>query len=100
MPGGAPDWLNPFLVIVETLRIIVRPITLSFRLAANITAGHIILGLIGIYTRAAVFSSSTAFLFLLFVQTGYVLFEVGICLIQAYIFCLLATLYADEHPSY
>ena len=100
LPGGAPDWLNPFLVIVETLRISVRPITLSFRLAANITAGHIILGLIGIYTRAAIFSSTSSFVLLLSVQTLYVLFEVGICLIQAYIFCLLLTLYADEHPSH
>nr|WRW51316.1 ATP synthase F0 subunit 6 [Micropodarke fujianensis] len=100
LPGGAPDWLNPFLVIVETLSIVVRPITLSFRLAANMTAGHIILGLIGIYTSAAVFSGGLSFFLLLSVQTIYVLFEVGICLIQAYIFCLLATLYADEHPAH
>lgn len=99
LPGGAPDWLNPFLVLVETLRILVRPITLSFRLAANITAGHIILGLIGVYARAAAFSSSLSLVSLLLIQTGYILFEVGICLIQAYIFCLLLTLYADEHPS-
>lgn len=98
LPGGAPDWLNPFLVIVETLRILVRPITLSFRLAANITAGHIILGLVAIFARARIFTSSSAFILLLSIQTGYVLFEVGICLIQAYIFCLLLTLYADEHP--
>ena len=100
LPGGAPDWLNPFLVLVETLSILVRPITLSFRLAANITAGHIILGLIGVYARAAVFSSTTSIIMLLLIQTGYILFEVGICLIQAYIFCLLLTLYADEHPSH
>nr|YP_010403029.1 ATP synthase F0 subunit 6 [Sirsoe methanicola]UQV94837.1 ATP synthase F0 subunit 6 [Sirsoe methanicola] len=100
LPGGAPNWLNPFLVIIETLSISVRPITLSFRLAANLTAGHIILGLIGIYTSAAIFNSPTSFLILLSIQTLYILFEVGICLIQAYIFCLLLTLYADEHPSH
>lgn len=100
LPGGAPDWLNPFLVIVETLRILVRPVTLSFRLAANITAGHIILGLVAIFARSSIFTSTSAFLVLITVQTGYVLFEVGICLIQAYIFCLLLTLYADEHPSH
>lgn len=99
LPGGAPDWLNPFLVIVETIRIIARPITLSFRLAANITAGHIILGLVGIYTSAAIINTSLSMIPLLLTQTGYVLFEVGICLIQAYIFCLLLSLYADEHPA-
>ena len=46
LPDRAPLWLNLFLVIIETIRIIVRPITLRFRLAANITAGHIVLSLI------------------------------------------------------
>lgn len=97
LPGGAPDWLNPFLVIVETLSILVRPITLSFRLAANIRAGHIVLALIGIYASAAIFSPSSALIALISIQTFYILFEVAICLIQAYIFCLLITLYSDDH---
>lgn len=97
LPGGAPDWLNPFLVLIETIRILVRPITLSVRLAANIRAGHIVLGLIGIYTASAIFLSIFHILTLLSVQILYLLFELGICLIQAYIFCLLLTLYADDH---
>ncbi len=97
LPGGAPDWLNPFLVLIETIRIIVRPITLSVRLAANISAGHIVLGLIGIYASSALFSSSISSLTLLSIQVLYVIFEIGICIIQAYIFCLLITLYADDH---
>nr|QHT64920.1 ATP synthase subunit 6 [Oxydromus sp. PA-2020] len=100
LPGGAPDWLNPFLVLVETVSILARPITLSFRLAANMTAGHIILGLIGVYASGAILSGSLAMLPLILTQIGYILFEVGICLIQAYIFCLLLTLYADEHANY
>lgn len=97
LPGGAPDWLNPFLVLIETTSIIIRPITLSFRLVANIRAGHILLGLIGIYASAAIFSSIKAFSFLIALQTFYTLFEMAICLIQAYIFCLLLSLYADDH---
>ena len=97
LPGGAPDWLNPFLVLIETTRITVRPITLSFRLAANIRAGHIVLRLIGIYTASALFSRLPLFIILFLTQTGYVLFEIGICLVQAYIFSLLLTLYADDH---
>nr|QHT64918.1 ATP synthase subunit 6 [Microphthalmus similis] len=98
LPGGAPDWLNPALVMIETVSILVRPLTLSFRLGANMSAGHIVLGLIGIYASSALFMSIYSLLALLFVQIIYVLFEVGICLIQAYIFCLLLTLYADDHP--
>lgn len=97
LPDGAPDWLNPFLVLIETTRVTVRPITLSFRLAANIRAGHIVLGLIGIYCAAAWFNSLTGLTFLLLTTIGYILFEVAICLIQAYIFCLLLSLYSDDH---
>lgn len=97
LPDGAPDWLNPFLVLIETTRVTVRPITLSFRLAANMSAGHIVLGLIGIYCAAAWFNSLTGLILLLLTTIGYILFEVAICLIQAYIFCLLLSLYADDH---
>ena len=99
LPGGAPDWLNPFLVLIETVRILVRPITLSVRLVANMRAGHIVLRLIGIYASSFIFTSRFSFLTLLFIQVFYIVFEVGICIIQGYIFCLLLTLYADDHTS-
>ncbi len=101
LPGGAPDWLNPFLVLVETIRVMARPLTLSFRLAANITAGHVVLGLLGSYVRFSLCSSPMALSswLSLITQAGYIGFELGICLIQAYIFCLLLTLYSDEHSS-
>lgn len=98
LPRGAPAWLAPALIIIETIRILVRPITLRVRLAANIRAGHIVLGLIGIYCAAAFASSPTSIISLLLIQSGYTLFEFGICCIQGYIFFLLLTLYADEHP--
>lgn len=99
LPGGAPDWLNPFLTLVESIRIFLRPITLSFRLAANIRAGHIALGLIGIYAAAALITRTTNFIILLNIQIFYIIFELGICLIQAYIFCLLLSLYSDDHTQ-
>ncbi len=99
LPIGAPAPLNPFLVIIETVRILVRPITLSVRLTANIRAGHIVLTLIGNYLTTRMFVSSIfSILLLLVIQVFYTIFELGICLIQAYIFCLLITLYSDEHP--
>nr|AVW86106.1 ATP synthase F0 subunit 6 [Lepidonotopodium sp. YZ-2018] len=99
LPSGAPEWLNPFLVITETLSISVRFITLSFRLAANMSAGHILLGLMGIAASSSIFLSSSSFIILIFIQMSYIIFEMGICLIQAYIFCLLLTLYSEDHPS-
>ena len=97
LPEGAPEWLNPFLVLIETSRIVVRPITLSFRLAANIRAGHIVLGLIGIYAAAAWFNRIFYLILLISISIGYILFEAAICIIQGYIFFLLLTLYANDH---
>lgn len=99
LPSGAPDWLNPFLVLIETVSISVRFITLSFRLAANITAGHIVLGLMGIYASSALLTSLSSSVFLLSIQSFFTLFELAVGLIQAYIFCLLLTLYSDDHPT-
>lgn len=99
LPAGAPSILNPFLILVEMVRIIVRPITLSVRLAANIGAGHIVIGLLGTYLRASYFGLFGVFGFfiLLLIQVFYFFFEFGVGLIQSYIFFLLVTLYADEH---
>lgn len=98
LPGGAPDWLNPALVLIESVSITVRPVTLSFRLAANISAGHIVLTLIGVYAAAYIFLSIYIIIILIIIQILYILFEVGICIIQSYIFSLLVSLYADDHP--
>lgn len=44
-PSGAPKVLIPFLVIIERISILIRPLTLTVRLVANMRAGHIILSL-------------------------------------------------------
>nr|QXJ42138.1 ATP synthase F0 subunit 6 [Sepiolinae sp. GS-2021] len=98
LPLGTPTFLIPFLPVIETLSILVRPITLSIRLAANISAGHIILTLIGDYLTISMLSSSYFISSLvLIIQTGYFIFEIGIGIIQGYIFSLLITLYTDDH---
>ena len=100
LPAGAPAWLNPFLILIETVRTIVRPITLSFRLAANMRAGHIVLSLMGVYLIYTLLAGlSFSFIALFLAQVGYTLFEVGICIIQAYIFCLLLSLYTNDHAD-
>lgn len=98
LPLGTPTFLIPFLPVIESLRILVRPITLSIRLAANIRAGHIILTLIGDYLTVSIISSSYIISStVLLIQTGYFIFEIGIGIIQGYIFSLLITLYTDDH---
>jgi len=91
---SAPIWLSPFLVLIELTRICIRPLTLSFRLAANITAGHVIIRLIFIFRISY---KTKIFIYITLISSLYLIFEIIICSIQAYIFCLLISLYANEH---
>nr|QJQ26878.1 ATP synthase subunit 6 [Osedax rubiplumus]QJQ26891.1 ATP synthase subunit 6 [Osedax rubiplumus] len=99
LPAGAPDWLNPFLVLIETISMLVRPLTLAFRLAANMSAGHIVLSLIGIFSSSLIIMSPLTGSFIILAQMGYFMFEVAIGLIQSFIFCLLISMYSDDHPT-
>lgn len=98
LPTGSPSVLAPFLVLVETVSIGVRPITIRVRLVANIRAGHIILTLISNSLCDGIFTFPVLMLvFILAVEVFYFLFEFGVAIIQGYIFCLLVSLYSNEH---
>lgn len=94
-PSGSPAVLSPFLCLIELVRLIVRPLTLSVRLTANLRTGHILIGLLGV---GFINSGLGASLLILFVGVFYTMFEFAVCFIQAYIFTLLPGLYIDEHP--
>nr|YP_009192148.1 ATP synthase F0 subunit 6 [Chaetopterus variopedatus]ALO81670.1 ATP synthase F0 subunit 6 [Chaetopterus variopedatus] len=100
LPTGTPPALSSFLILIEAVSISVRPITLAVRLTANITAGHTILGMVGIYASSALLTlSASSFLVLFTFHFGYMIFEFGVAMVQGYIFCLLVSLYSNEHPS-
>lgn len=95
-PLGAPAMINPFLCLIELVRLLVRPLTLAVRLTANLRTGHILIRLLGTgITR----SPLPVRLLLIIIGSAYCIFEIGVCFVQAYIFTLLPTLYADEHPE-
>nr|QLI52225.1 ATP synthase F0 subunit 6 [Amphioctopus neglectus] len=98
LPSGTPSFLIPFLPLIEIMSISVQPLTLAIRIAANISAGHIILTLIGAFLSFSLINVSiiTTSIVLL-IQIGYFIFEIGIAIIQGYIFSLLITLYSDNH---
>jgi len=50
LPYGCPMILGPFIIIIEFVSYCVRGITLGLRLAANITAGHLLLGIFAGFT--------------------------------------------------
>ncbi len=93
MPAGTPAFLMPLIFVVELFAYLARPISLSLRLAANMTAGHIVLKVI-----ASFVIMSGAFLGfmpfgLLIVLTG---FEFFIAILQAYIFTILTCVYLND----
>jgi len=95
LPLGTPLWLAPFISIIEFFRTSVRPITLGFRLTANIIMGHIILSLIRL--RLITSKRLLVFVIIFFVFRFYFIFELIICLIQARVFSLLTSIYVLEH---
>jgi len=93
VPQGTPAALIPFIVLIETIRNIIRPGTLAVRLAANIIAGHLLLTLLG---RTGPSLSIYLVTLLLFRQILLLTLETAVAVIQSYVFAVLRTLYARE----
>jgi len=92
VPMGTPILLINFIVIIELVRNIIRPITLSVRLCANIVAGHLLLSLL----RNFSLTSLSLFLFSFIGIIILVLLEIAVALIQSYVFITLSSLYITE----
>nr|QDH07389.1 ATP synthase F0 subunit 6 [Microcondylaea bonellii] len=89
LPLGTPFILCPLMVLIESVSVLIRPITLAVRLVANITMGHLVLALMGdkLIGKTSV------------IVGAYVMFEFFVCGLQAYVFILLVSLYSAEHPG-
>ncbi|MDR7301143.1 F0F1 ATP synthase subunit A [Haloactinomyces albus] len=106
-PSGVPGWIRPLVTPLEFVsNILVRPLTLSLRLFANMFAGHLVLlvfimggeylllhaGVLGMVAGPLALILSIVLMF----------FELMIQFLQAYIFTMLTASYiggavAEEH---
>jgi F-type H+-transporting ATPase subunit a len=108
MPAGVPWWLMPLMIPIEFIsNIVVRPISLSLRLFANMFAGHILLLVFVLGAQYMVFESGSIAL----AGVGVLTFLMGLAIgglelfvqcIQAYIFVVLTAQYigsaiAEDH---
>lgn len=92
LPHGTPWFVAPLLVPIELLSYFIRPVSLSLRLFANMTAGHTLLkvfagfvvsmGVFGIVPMAAVVAVSGL--------------EFLIAFLQAYVFTVLSCIYLND----
>lgn len=96
-PLGAPVALISPLNLIELVSQLIRPFTLSLRLGIKMTTGHIFIGLLGVRGMVLTFNSYLILSAVFFLLWGYFLFEIGICIIQAFVFRLLRVQYLDEH---
>lgn len=93
VPQGTPNILIPFIVIIESIRNIIRPITLTIRLTANIIAGHLLITLLGNIGPKIIILYLPI---LLIIQIILLLLESAVAIIQSYVFAVLITLYSRE----
>ncbi|MFT4740720.1 MAG: F-type H+-transporting ATPase subunit a [Algoriphagus sp.] len=102
-PPGVPGWLKPLFWLIEVIGVIMKPASLTIRLFANITGGHIILlsfiGLIFLFK-----SLTLGFAAIIPIGIFMSLIEILVAFIQAYIFTLLSSMYIgtaiEEHHDH
>ncbi len=93
VPSGVPIFLLPLLVVIELLSYLTRPISLSVRLFANMMAGHTMLKVFGGFVVALGVLAGWAPLAFVVALTG---LEIGIAILQAYVFAILTCIYLND----
>lgn len=92
MPSGIPIWVGLLLVPIEFISYLSRPMSLSIRLAANLTAGHTMLHVFAGFVIALGIFGIFPFVFIVLLYA----LEVIIALIQAYVFAILTCIYIGD----
>nr|YP_009093748.1 ATP synthase F0 subunit 6 [Cricetulus longicaudatus]AIS38958.1 ATPase subunit 6 [Cricetulus longicaudatus] len=97
LPQGTPITLIPMLIIIETISLFIQPMALAVRLTANITAGHLLMHLIGGATLVLTTISPPTAMITFIILTLLTILEFAVALIQAYVFTLLVSLYLHDN---
>lgn len=93
IPIETPRILIPFIVLIETIRNIIRPGTLAVRLTANIIAGHLLITLL---RRTGPNLPIYLISLLIIIQILLLILESAVAVIQSYVIAILRTLYSSE----
>lgn len=97
VPRGCPNILSPFIVVIEIIRLIIRPITLRVRISANLLAGHLLIHLLVEFSFFLINFRSLNLILSLLILFILNLLEIGVSIIQPYIFCTLLNIYLCEN---
>ena len=105
LPSGVPFSISSLLIIIEFISYNFRVISLSVRLFANIMAGHTLLAVIFGFNRFLLTIKATNIFVLiipilvlpcLILVIALMGLELGVAIIQAYVFTLLCTMYLHD----
>lgn len=100
IPDGTPVPMIPFIFVVELFSFLVRPFSLGLRLFVAMTAGHILLKVLGYFVVNALNAGAEYGLIVavpsFILMIGISALEVLVAGIQAYVFALLSSLYIND----
>jgi len=89
----------PFLILIELISYIARVFSLSIRLFANMMSGHALLKILIGFSYALLGTGTVMMLLAAFpwlIVTAIMFLELLIAFLQAYVFTILITLYAND----
>lgn len=100
VPAGVPVWLLPLLIPIEIISYLSRPISLSVRLFANMTAGHVMwevfAGFMLLLTASLGVFGAFAAIVPLGLNVALAALELLVACLQAYVFAILTCLYLHD----
>jgi F-type H+-transporting ATPase subunit a len=99
VPAGTPLGLVPLLVLIELLSYSARALSLGVRLFANIVSGHTLLKILSTFLFKLFNSSILVMILALLPFTlflGITALEIGVSLIQAFVFTVLTCSYLKD----
>ena len=92
-PSGVPILLMPLIIPIEIISYLIRPVTLSVRLFANMMAGHLMLK---VFAGFSVAMGVTLGILPMFFNVALIGFEFLIAFLQAYVFTILSCIYLKD----
>jgi F-type H+-transporting ATPase subunit a len=95
--GPVPVWLKPFMLIIELISELARPLSLSFRLFGNILAKELLLGVLAllvlIFLPSGNLIQEALTLVPAVLRPLIILLGILVSIIQAFVFMILAMVY-------
>ncbi|HET6320887.1 MAG TPA: F0F1 ATP synthase subunit A [Hyphomicrobium sp.] len=93
VPSGVPWWLLPIIIVIEVISYLIRPISHSVRLFANMMAGHAMLKVFaGFVIGLGILGGWAPLVFLI----GFTGLELVVAFLQAFIFTVLTCIYLND----